>query len=104
SRCNRRLVPRQWAAYICCTRRRFRISLATSSALFLPCRRALLPTFDLFTFVTCAVLASRSQDQVKTRSQKLQQLLTGAKSQLRVGINLLNPAFELTFRRPCFRS
>jgi hypothetical protein len=52
----------------------------------------------------CAVLVRRSQDQVKTRSQKLQQLLTGAESQLRAGINFLNPAFELTLRRPCFRS
>src|SRR5258705_7058293 len=70
--CNRSLVPRQLAAYICCTRRRFRISPATSSALFLPCRRALLPTCDLLTFVTCAVLVGRCYDQVKTRSQKLQ--------------------------------
>src|SRR5216683_2727697 len=57
--CNRSLVPRQLAAYICCTRRRFRISPATSSALFLPCRRALLPTCDLLTFVTSAVLVGR---------------------------------------------
>jgi len=36
---------------------------------------ALLPTCDLLTFVTCAVLVGRSQDQVKTRSQRLQQLV-----------------------------
>jgi len=42
-------------------------------------------------------------DQFKTLPQKLQQLLTGAESQLRAG-STPQPSLRLTFRRPCFRS
>jgi hypothetical protein len=53
---------------------------------------------------TRAGLVGRSHGQVKALSKKFQQLLAGTESQLRTGINFLNPAFKPAVRRPRFRS
>jgi len=65
---------------------------------------ALLPGWDLLNFCYLLEPCRLKLRPVQNAAPELQQLLTGAESQLRAGINFLNPAFELTLRRPCFRS
>jgi hypothetical protein len=66
--------------------------------------RILLPGWDLLAFVSRSGRLGRRYGQVKPLTQKFQQFLRRVESQLRGGINFLNPAFESAFCRLRFWS
>src|SRR5258706_16449796 len=63
-----------------------------------------LVTGDLLRPTTRMKLFGPSHSEPMTLCYEFQKFLARPKSQLRAGINFLNPAFELTLRRPCFWS